>query len=36
MTRTFPSLPGFRASHKRRASDLAASGLLPSRLPSSQ
>ena len=33
--RTFPSLPGLRGSLRRRASDLAASGLAPSRSPSS-
>ena len=33
--RTFPSLPGLRGSRRRRASDLAASGLAPSRSPSS-
>jgi hypothetical protein len=36
MMRTFPSLPGLRGSRRRRASDLAASGLAPSRSPSSE
>ena len=35
-TRIFPSLPGLRGSRRRRASDLAASGLAPSRSPSSE